>query len=211
MRLGLLDGAARPVLDAGSPGAGVEVCDLPALVVVLEKDDAVTGSVLRSSGGDSHAQLARGAASGADLLVELPGLLLAVGDDELRGFGTVPAVFDVARDERGAGTPPRLVPVEPVGGLVGIEGRGDPAGGQVLGSRALPGLGLAPDGLQPGARVAVQKSAVGVARADGLQLVRIAQEDHLSLGMVDLLKDPAELAGVDHPRLVHDEDPAVVY
>ena len=33
-------------------------------------------------------------------------------------------------------------------------------------------------------------------------MVGIAQKHDLGLGMVDLLEDPAELAGVDHPRLL---------
>ncbi len=58
--------------------------------------------------------------------------------------------------------------------------------------------------------MALQEAAVGVAGADGLQLVGIAQEDNLGPALLGLVKDAAELAGIDHPGLVHDENRSAV-
>src|SRR5262245_25691312 len=144
--LRLLDSSQGAVLDAGR-GRRVEVDDLAAGVVVLEEDDAVASRVLGAARADALAELAQGAAGGADRLVEPAGVLVAIGEDELGRSGMVPAILQVAGDELRPGALARLAPVEPAGGVIAVESRRHPAAGQVLGGRALPGFGLAADRL----------------------------------------------------------------
>ncbi|MDP9120058.1 MAG: hypothetical protein M3O15_01625 [Acidobacteriota bacterium] len=56
----------------------------------------------------------------------------------------------------------------------------------------------------PGRRF--QESPVSVARANRLGLVGVPEEDDLGALLVGLVENPAELAGIDHPGLVEDED-----
>jgi hypothetical protein len=59
--------------------------------------------------------------------------------------------------------------------IIGVEGRGDAAAGELLGGLALPGLSLAADGFEAGWRVLLEETPVGVTGADRLELVGIAE------------------------------------
>ena len=94
--------------------------------------------------------------------------------------------------------------------LVGVEGGSDAAAGEVLGGLALPGFGLAADGLEAGRGLLLEESSVGVSGTDRLELVGIAEQDDLGVVGGGVVEDARELAGVDHAGLVDDQDDAAV-
>src|ERR1700720_3052717 len=165
------DGAQGAVADADrSRGAhGVDVHDVASLMVVAQEDDPVAGGELDAADADSGAKLAGGLAPGADGFVELRHLGVAVGEDELRAGGILAAVVGVGGEELGPGGGAGVGPVEAAGLLVAVESGGDAAAGEVLGGLPLPGLVLAADGVDAGARVLLEETAEGVAGADRLQ------------------------------------------
>jgi hypothetical protein len=134
------------------------------------------------------------------------GVGVAVGDDEPRLVGAGGAVGEVALDQGLAGGGPGLAPVQAAGAVVGVEGGGHRPAARWAEASRCPGLGLAADGAERGAGMQLKQPAVGVASADRRQLVGIAEQDHLGAGALRLVKDAAELAGVDHARLVDQED-----
>ena len=124
-------------------------------MVVLEEHQAVAGGVVGSGDGDVAAELACGLALGANAGVEPRDVVVAVGQHPLPVAGVGRAVGGDLGEQLGTGGGSGVGQAQAAGLLIGVERRCDPATGEVLGSFALPRLGLAADGLEaqsPGRR-----------------------------------------------------------
>lgn len=89
--------------------------------------------------------------------------------------------------------------------IIGIERLGGPAGRQLARGIALPTFGLPSDLGDLDCTMTLGDRAERGAGLDRLQLLDIADEDHLGLALARFGQHPLHLPRADHPGLVDDE------
>jgi hypothetical protein len=188
VRIEMGDGGAGPVDDAEP-------------TMVAQADDPVAGLQLDPAGVEGGAgEAAGGVQAGASTVVEVVHVGPTQPDHDRPGrvvAGGVPPVVDepLAQVEGAVGGDDAAV------GPVGVERDGRVAVAEFVEGSLFPEVGLPSvvgelDGGKPGRQGAVEAAGVDLG-----QLVRVADQHHLHVGVGGVVQEAGELAGADHPRL----------